>query len=200
MKTDDAPRPERTARIPVAALFTRRGLAVWAPWALLAAVVAAGLFLLDRHARTPETATVAPASTPAAAIAAPVEAAAPHPRLRIDSRGGLANVNGQLAEADKARLDAALARVFGADSVRGDIGGDAATADADWLDGLIALLPDLKARGFRIAIEGERAKVDLSALPAGTRATLSGRIRAAFAGRAIDGLEDEPAAVDDTPR
>lgn len=207
MATDHDPRPnaaEPPAPLPATPRHPLSGAAAWLPWMLLAAAVALGLSLLDRRqpgpaaAQVPARSVVTPRRVPL-----PAEAAGIQPRLQVDVRHGLANVNGQLAEADRTRLDAALAKTFGSESVHGDIVGDAMTPAADWLDGLVALLPELKARDARIAVDGGRARADLSAVPAGARAALSDRIRVAFGALGIDGLEAStkaPADAGEAPR
>ncbi len=165
----------------------------WWPWLLLAALVALGLFLLSRCNKNPEpAATTTPAAT-TAEPAKPAEAASTLPRLQIDNQGGTVNVNGQLADADKTRLTTALTQTFGADAVKGDINVDASTAPAGWLDKLIALLPDLKAKGVKFAIDGDKVKIDLSGVPEGDRAALSDKIRDAFGAFEISGLYDKGA-------
>ncbi|MBW8823599.1 MAG: OmpA family protein [Xanthomonadales bacterium] len=165
----------------------------WLPWVLLAALVAIGLFLLSRCHRNPEPATAtAPAATTSEA-AKPAETTSAQPRLQIDNQDGAMNVGGQLADADKARLADSLKATFGADAVKGDIAADAATAPAAWLDKVIAVLPDLKAKGVKFAIDGDKVKVDLSGVPEGDRAALSDKIRDAFAGFEISGLYDKGA-------
>ena len=169
------------------------GSGKWLPWVLIAALVAIGLFLLNRCNKAPEpAATTAPAATTTES-AKPAEAASVQPRLQIDNQGGTVNVNGQLADADKTRLAAALTQTFGADAVKGDIAADAATASAGWLDKVIAVLPELKAKGVKFAIDGDKVKIDLSGVPEGDRAALSDKIRDAFAGFEISGLYDKGA-------
>lgn len=164
----------------------------WLPWVLLAALVAIGLFMLSRCHKTPEPTPTPPAATTSEA-AKPAEATSTQPRLQIDNQGGSVAVSGQLVDADKAKLATALAAAFGADAVKGDISADAATAPAGWLDKVIALLPDLKAKGVKFAIDGDKVKIDLSGVPEGDRAALSDKIRDAFAGFEISGLYDKGA-------
>ncbi len=180
-----------------AAAATRTGSSgsgKWLPWVLLAALVALGLFLLSRCNKNPEpTAATTPAAT-TAEPAKPTEAASTQPRLQIDNQGGAVSVNGQLADADKTRLAAALAQTFGADAAKGDIAVDATTAPAGWLDKVIALLPEFKGKGVKFAIEGDKVKVDLSSLPEGDRAALADKVRGAFADAEIVGVAADKGA------
>ncbi|PNS07699.1 OmpA family protein [Solilutibacter silvestris] len=169
------------------------GSSKWLPWVLLAALVAIGLFLLSRCNKAPEPATSAPAVTTPSDTAKPATAASAQPSLKIDNQDGSVNVGGQLVDADKTRLADALKQTFGADAVKGDISADATTAPAGWLDKVIAVLPDLKAKGVKFAIDGDKVKIDLSGVPEGDRAALSDKIRDAFAGFEISGLYDKGA-------
>lgn len=166
----------------------------WLPWVLLAAAVAIGLFLLSRCHKNPEPAeTTAPAATTTEA-AKPAEAAIPA-RLQIDNANGAVNTNGQLSsDAEKTRLTDALKQNFGADAVKGDITVDAKTAPAGWMDKLVALLPDIKAKGVKFAIENDKVKVDLSGVPEADRAALADKIRAAFADAEITGVAADKGA------
>lgn len=167
----------------------------WLPWVLLAAAVAIGLFLLSRCHKNPEpeAATATPAAT-TTEPAKPAETANAPARLQIDNQSGTVNVNGQLADADKARLADSLKATFGADAVKGDIAADATTAPAGWLDKVIALLPDLNAKGVKFAIDGDKVKVDLSGIPEGDRAALADKVRGAFADAEIIGVPADKGA------
>ena len=169
----------------------RPGIGTWLPWGLLAMAVAIGLFLLDRGKARPEPPSISPVTATAVAVTGkPREAVNRQPRLQIDSRAGMVDVNGQLADADRARLSIALARTFKPVPVKGDIGIDASLPPAPWLDTVIALLPDFKARGIKFAIEDSRARVDMSHVPERERALLAGKIRGAFSGTEVVDLDD----------
>lgn len=166
------------------------GIGIWLPWVLLAVAVAGGLALLDRDVAQLAAPISRPVATPAATVRSPAQVALLRPRLHIDSRAGTVNVGGQLGDADRARLDTALARTFKAEAVEGDIGSDPGIEPAAWLDEVILLLPDFKARTIRFAIDGDAARVDLSRVPERDRAAVSKKIRGLFTGIEVRGLVD----------
>ena len=156
------------------------GISAWLPWVLLAALVAAGLAMLDQQGRKPATVVSPIIATEAPAEKNSVPHAIPPPRLQIDVRGGVSTANGHLAAADRARLENAMQQAFGDSALRGDIEGDDATAPAAWLDQTIALLPALKGRTLKFAVDGDKARVDLSDVPRRDRAALAAKFGGAL--------------------
>ncbi|MBS0226422.1 MAG: hypothetical protein JSS25_08810 [Proteobacteria bacterium] len=166
------------------------GISIWLPWMLLAAAVAVGLALLDRDGTQPAAPISQPAATPTPTLRTPTNAAHLQPRLQIDSRAGVVNVNGQLGDPDRARLATALARTFKTNGVEGDIAADPGIEPAAWLDEVILLLPDFKAKAIKLAIDGNAARVDLARVPERDRAVLSKKIHGLFTDIEIRGLDD----------
>ena len=151
------------------------------PWLLLAAALVAAFFLL-RGCKKPEPAAVVPpaATAPAEPAAAAVPSAAPTFAFEnVD--GSKVTVHGALAsEAEKTRLWNALKAAFGDGNVNGDIVINPNTAPAGWLDRLIALLPDLKAKGVKFNFDGDRLKLDTSGMSEADRFALTDKFRTAF--------------------
>ncbi|WP_408953279.1 OmpA family protein [Lysobacter sp. Hz 25] len=180
-----------------AAKKTGSGLGKILPWLLLGALLIAA-FLLFKGCKKDE-AVVAGSSTDSsvsstAPIAAP--AAQANPRFSFENVDGKASVSGQVAsDAEKTKLLDAIKATFGADNVNGDISVDAATAPAGWMDKLIALLPDLKARGVKLGFDGDKIAIDTSALPEAERFALSQKLRSGFGGFEISGLWDKAMAA-----
>jgi len=160
-----------------------RGLLVAA--ALIIALAMLLLFLTTYRSNRPTvsaTATEAPASA--------------EPRFSLETADGQVRVAGRLASSEeKRRLRDALEATYGAGNVHGDITLDAGTAPAGWIDRLVALLPQLKADGLKLALSGDQLQIDSSALPQDARFRLSGQLRDAFAGLEIDGLWDQALAA-----
>jgi OmpA-OmpF porin, OOP family len=145
----------------------------------------------------------APAEPVAPAVvepAAPVEPApAPEPavvstnsQFSFESLGDKVNVSGQVAsEEAKTKLWGALTTAFGDGNVNGDIKVDAALGPANWMDKLLPLIPELKAKGVKFGFDGDKLNLDTSALAEADRFAISDKIRAAFAGFEISGLWDK---------
>jgi Outer membrane protein and related peptidoglycan-associated (lipo)proteins len=110
-------------------------------------------------------------------------------QLQLDNKEGLVTVHGQLpSDADKQRLMDALKAQFGPDKVSGDIQVDPTTLPADWLDKLIAALPQLSASGLKFGFEGDKLSIDTSSLPEEQRFEISQQLRSLFSGYTISGL------------
>ncbi|MFT0635620.1 hypothetical protein ACMFY5_26480, partial [Pseudomonas sihuiensis] len=78
---------------------------------------------------------------------------------------GKVRINGQLTSIDeRAALLGRLKEVFGAERLRGDILVKRQTSPAAWLDGLLELLPELKVEGLKLGFNGERIRMDSTAL------------------------------------
>ncbi|OQR32933.1 hypothetical protein BWR15_15890 [Pseudomonas sp. T] len=183
----------------------RRGLG-WLFW-LIAAMLFGLLFLAVSHSR-PEapSAVQAPTSQPAPApVAVPEvqEQAVQEPaveqqpaQFQLDNQNGQVTVNGKLpSKADKQRLWDALVAQFGADKVSGDIVIDTQTLPAQWLDELIAALPQLGASGLKIGFDGDKLSVDTSALPEDQRFDISQKLRSLFSGLSMNGLWERATAA-----
>ncbi|MGJ7901342.1 OmpA family protein [Lysobacter sp. 1R34A] len=180
-----------------AARNTGSGLGKILPWLLLGALLIAAFLLFkgcgkdEAVVATPSTARPASSTAPLAAPAARTE-----PRFHFENLDGKASVSGQFAsDAEKSKLLDALRATFGADNVSGDIRVDAATAPAGWIDRLIALLPDLRARGVELDFDGDKIAIDTSALPEAERFALSQKLRSGFGGFEISGLWDQAMAA-----
>lgn len=180
-----------------AARKTGSGLGKVLPWLLLGALLVAA-FLLFKGCGKDEAVVAAPGTDRSVSSTAPLTAPAAQarPRFHFENLDGKASVSGQLAsEAEKSKLLDAIKASFGADNVSGDIRVDAATAPAGWIDRLIALLPDLKARGVKLGFDGDKIAIDTSALPEAERFALSHKLRNGFGGFEISGLWDQAMAA-----
>lgn len=186
-----------------AARKTGRGLAALLPWLilLLALLAALAWFKGCQRQREPADAAVstpAPLGTePAATAPAAIEPAAQaNARFSFENAEGKARIAGHVAsEAEKTKLLDAIKAVFGAGNVEGDLVVDASTAPAGWLERLIALLPELKARGIKLGFDGDKIDIDTSALPEAERFALSQKLRQGFGGFEISGLWDQALAA-----
>lgn len=153
-------------------------------------------FLLFRSCNREPAPVVPPETTPPPAADARAPAASTAPRFGFENAGGRVAVDGQVAsEAEKTRLWDALAATFGSGNLDGDIVVDTATAPAGWLDRLVDLLPELKAEGLKFGFDGERLRIDTSALADDERYAVSQRLRRAFPGYEISGLWDRAMAA-----
>lgn len=190
-----APRATATpvAAAPAAAEGGGLGFLKW----LIPLLLLVGAFLLFRSCQQNEpVAPATPAVPPPAVVESPPPAVLTQPRFGFANTDGKVVVNGQLAtQAEKTRLWDALLAAFGADNVSGDIVVDANTAPAGWMDRLIALLPDLKARGLKFDFDGERLTMDTSGLSEADRFALSEKFRTAFSGFDISGMWDRAMAA-----
>lgn len=178
--------PRRTAAAPVAPAKSGLG---WLKWLIpLILILGLGYCML----RKPHVEEAAPAATPPA----PAPVAQANPRFTFDAADGKVSVGGQLAsDADKQRLMDALTAAFGAGNVNGDIGVDANTLPAGWIDKLIAALPELKANGLKFAFDGDKLSIDTSGLPEANRFSISDKLRSLFGGFSITGLWDKATAA-----
>lgn len=167
---------------------TSSGVGKLLPWILLAGIVLLGLFALNQCKKAPAAAV----PTEAAPVAeAPAAAAATAPaKFGFQNADGVVNVNGTLAsEAEKTTLLDKLKAVFGADNVKGDITVDTTTAPAGWLNSLVALLPDFKAKGLKFDFDGNTLKFDTSAMTDADRNALMEKLNGAFDGITLTGLD-----------
>lgn len=177
------------------------GVGRWLPWLLLGAALIAAFLLFKGCARGPaqtpppvaDTAAPAATSTATAKPAAPaVQAAQGIANLAIENASGKAVVRGRLSsEAEKTRLLDALKTAFGAANVQDEVTVDPAAGPANWLDRLIGFVPELKAAGAKLSLEGDKIAVDTSALPDDQRLALSDKLRGAFGDFEISGLWDK---------
>ncbi|MEI2455865.1 OmpA family protein [Lysobacter firmicutimachus] len=178
---------------------TGRGLAAFLPWLILLLALLAALAWFKGCQRQREAAADASVSTSAplgAEPAATAPVAQSNARFSFENAEGKARIGGQVAsEAEKTKLLDAIKATFGAGNVEGDLVVDAGTAPAGWLDRLIALLPDLKARGVKLGFDGDKIDIDTSALPEAERFALSQKLRSGFGGFEISGLWDQAMAA-----
>ena len=156
------------------------------PWLLLGALVLIGLFALNRCKKAPEP---APAPT-ATETPAPAPATAGNPKFAFDTDGAKANISGMLSsDAEKSKLLAGLKAAFGDGNVVGDVTVDAKTAPAGWLDTLVALLPQFKAKGLKFDFDGNKLHFDTSAMSDADRVALMTALNGAFDGVEVSGLD-----------
>ena len=187
-----APVATSTSRPAPAAPASSGGIWKW----LIPLIILIAAFLLFRSCKKEEAAPPPPAE-PAATMqpaAAPVTQA--NPRFGFENVDGKVMVNGQVAsDADKTRLWDALKANFGEGNLSGDITVDPATLPANWLDKLIAALPELKAKGLKFGFDGDKLNIDTSGLSEADRFTVSDKLRNLFGGFEISGLWDRAAAA-----
>lgn len=167
----------------------------WWKWVLLLLALLIAFFLF-RSCKKEEAVTPPPPAAPVAATqpAAPAEKA--NPRFGFENVDGKVMVNGQVpTDADKTRLWDALKANFGEGNLSGDITVDPATLPAEWLDKLIAALPELKANGLKFGFDGNKLSIDTSGLAEADRFTVSDKLRSLFGGFEISGLWDRAAAA-----
>lgn len=189
------PRAQHVAPTSARKADSRPGWLLW----LVPLLLLLGGFLLMRSCGKDQAA--APAPTPA--VTAPSEPAAPvapvaqaNARFDLSNVDGKVTVNGQVAsDADKLKLWDALKAAFGETNLSGDIRVDPATLPAGWMDKLIGLLPQLKAKGLKFGFDGDTLSIDTSALPEDQRIAVSEQLRKAFGGFQISGLWDRAAAA-----
>ena len=128
----------------------------------------------------------------AAAPAASVAAVATDPSLSFQNNGGKVTVNGTLPTvADKGGVLGAIAGVYGQENVVAKIDVNPAAGPATWLERLKVLIPDTKADGLKFAFNGDKLKLDTSALDPGKRAQISRAFQAGLGNVEIEGLFDE---------
>ena len=182
-----------TASAPVAA----SGSNIW-KWIIPLLLILAAIFLF-RSCQKNNVETVAPATTTPAATqpATPPPAAEKlQPQFNFANTDGNVAISGRLAtEDEKKRLVDRIKEVFGTDKVTGDITVDANTLPSNWVDKLIAAMPDLKANGLKFGFDGDKLNIDTSGLPEDQRLELSRKLRTAFTGFEISGLWDRAAAA-----
>jgi len=187
-----APVATSTSRPAPVAPASSGGIWKW----LIPLIILIAAFLLFRSCKKEEAAPP-PSAEPAATTqpaAAPVAQA--NPRFGFENVDGKVMVNGQVAsDADKTRLWDALKANFGEGNLSGDITVDPATLPANWLDKLIAALPELKAKGLKFGFDGDKLNIDTSGLSEADRFTVSDKLRNLFGGFEISGLWDRAAAA-----
>jgi OOP family OmpA-OmpF porin len=173
------------------------GIGKWLPWLLLGAVLVVA-FLLFKGCTKNSVETSASATNTAATAAVPTPSVVPTPvpqgnaSVSIENVSGKAVVSGRLhSDAEKAKLLDALKTTFGVGNVQGDLAVDPATPPAGWLDKLIGFLPELKASGAKLSLDGDRINIDTSALPEDQRVALSDKLRGIFSDFEINGLWDK---------
>ncbi len=166
----------------------------WWRW-LIPLLILLAAFLAFRSCKKEEV--VAPAPVEPVATAQPAAPVAQvNPRFGFENVGGKVTVNGQVAsDADKTRLWDALKTTFGEANLSGDISVDPATLPADWMDKLIAALPDLKASGLKFGFDGNKLNLDTSGMSEADRFAVSDKLRGLFGGFEISGLWDRAAAA-----
>lgn len=165
----------------------KRGMAPW-----LGALLVLSLLTTVLSFRHCSSTPVAQARVAAVVEAAPQPEAGPvveAPRFMLELREGKVRINGQLTSIDeRAALLGRLKEVFGAEHLRGDILVKRQTMPAAWLDGLLELLPELKVEGLKLGFNGERIRMDSTALSQGQRIELSQKLRETFGGFEFLGL------------
>ncbi len=169
------------------------GIGKWLPWLLLIGLGIAALFWFkgcSKHEATPAPAPVTTEATTPAATSA-------NSTFHFENVDGTkVNVSGSVpSDAEKTRLWDALKATFGDGNVNGDITVDAKAAPAGWLDKLVALLPDLKAKGLKFGLDGDKLNIDTSGMSDEERFALSDKLRRAFSGYEITGLWDRAMAA-----
>ncbi|MGE8213892.1 MAG: OmpA family protein [Stenotrophomonas sp.] len=165
---------------------------------LIPLIILIAAFLLFRSCKKDEAATPPPPAPATAAQSAPT----PEPAAQANARFGLENVDGKVmvngrvaAEADKTRLWDALKATYGESNLSGDITVDPTTLPANWLDKLIAALPELKAKGLKFGFDGDKLSIDTSGMSEADRFAVSDKLRNLFGGFEISGLWDRAAAA-----
>ncbi|MDF3936051.1 OmpA family protein [Pseudomonas citronellolis] len=175
----------RGASAPVVAARKSGARRWW--WLLLLLLLVAASLLLRQCIGNHQPAEVVAA--PPVKNEAPAEVAKELPRLMLDNRAGKVVINGQLASIDeRARLLEGLKAAYGAENISGDVSVKGGTSPAAWLDGLLALLPQLKVDGLKLGFNGERIRVDSTALTDSQRIDISEKLRASFGGFEFLGL------------
>lgn len=169
------------------------GIGKWLPWLLLIGLGIAALFWFKGCSKHEATPAPAPVTTEAAAPAA----ASANSTFNFENVDGTkVNVSGSVpSDAEKTRLWDALKATFGDGNVNGDITVDAKAAPAGWLDKLVGLLPDLKAKGVKFGLDGDKLNIDTSGMSDEERFALSDKLRRAFSGYEITGLWDKAMAA-----
>jgi uncharacterized protein YidB (DUF937 family) len=171
--------PARSNVAPAAAQKRKSGLG-WRLW-LIPLLLLLGAFLLLRNCKKDEFAS---ASAPTAA--APNEVSAPaaqaNARFGLENTDGNVTITGQVAnDADKLKLWDALKAAFGDANLSGDITVDPNTLPAGWMDKLIAILPELKAKGLKFGFDGDKLQIDTSSCPRISASRLANRCAGASA-------------------
>ncbi len=187
-----APVATSTSRPAPAAPASSGGIWKW----LIPLIILIAAFLLFRSCKKEEAAPPPPAEPAATMQPAAAPVAQANPRFGFENVDGKVMVNGQVAsDADKTRLWDALKANFGEGNLSGDITVDPATLPANWLDKLIAALPELKAKGLKFGFDGDKLNIDTSGLSEADRFTVSDKLRNLFGGFEISGLWDRAAAA-----
>ncbi len=165
---------------------------------LIPLIILIAAFLLFRSCKKDDAVAPPPPAPATAAQPAPT----PEPAAQANARFGLENVDGKVmvngrvaAEADKKRLWDALKATYGENNLSGDISVDPATLPANWLDKLIAALPELKAKGLKFGFDGDKLSIDTSGMSEADRFAVSDKLRNLFGGFEISGLWDRAAAA-----
>lgn len=167
----------------------------WWKWVLLLLALLIAFFLF-RSCRKEEVAAPPPPAEPVAAAQPATPAEKANARFGFENVDGKVMVNGQVpTDADKTRLWDALKANFGESNLSGDITVDPATLPAEWLDKLIAALPELNAKGLKFGFDGNKLSIDTSGLAEADRFTVSDKLRSLFGGFEISGLWDRAAAA-----
>lgn len=167
----------------------------WLKWLIPLAIIVAVLMMMRGCKKEPEAITP-PAGTAATATTPATPATQTTAKLGLEQANGKVAVSGQLPSAEeKTRLWDALVATFGAGNLSGDLTVDPATLPAGWLDKLITALPELKADGLKLGLDGERLSIDTSGMDDAQRHALSDRLRQYFGGMEITGLWDRAAAA-----
>jgi outer membrane protein OmpA-like peptidoglycan-associated protein len=123
-------------------------------------------------------------------------AAQANARFGLENTDGNVTITGQVAnDADKLKLWDALKAAFGDANLSGDITVDPNTLPAGWMDKLIAILPELKAKGLKFGFDGDKLQIDTSSLPEDQRFALSESLRRSFGGFEMSGLWDRASAA-----
>ena len=170
------------------------GIGKWLPWLLLAGLLIAALFWFKGCSKHESAPAPAPVTEPAATTPATTSANSTFNFENVD--GTKVNVSGSVpSDAEKTRLWDALKATFGDGNVNGDITVNASAAPAGWLDKLVGLLPDLKAKGLKFGLDGDKLNIDTSGMSDEERFALSDKLRRAFAGYEISGLWDKAMAA-----
>jgi len=187
-----APVATSTSRPAPVAPASSGGIWKW----LIPLIILIAAFLLFRSCKKEEAAPPPPAEPAATMQPAAAPVAQANPRFGFENVDGKVMVNGQVAsDADKTRLWDALKANFGEGNLSGDITVDPATLPANWLDKLIAALPELKAKGLKFGFDGDKLNIDTSGLSEADRFTVSDKLRNLFGGFEISGLWDRAAAA-----
>lgn len=188
--------PARSDFAPAAAQKRKSGLS-WLLWllGLIPLLLLLGAFLLLGHCKKDEF-----VSASAPTVAAPNEVSAPaaqvNARFGLENTDGKVTITGQVAnDADKLKLWDALKAAFGDANLSGDITVDPNTLPAGWMDKLIAMLPELKAKGLKFGFDGDKLQIDTSSLPEDQRFALSESLRKSFGGFKMSGLWDRASAA-----